>query len=101
MILKIELLLRYRPPPLSAEAPSPYPLPGQGEGSYSHESCSRSIFASRKSGVSNPSVKELKISPSARRASARLLWRSHRRLKLMAARSSNDLAFCPLEIVRA
>ena len=65
---------------------------GTSPGLLARPSSASSILASCKSSVSNPSANQLYISASIRRASSRLPWLCHRRLRRITARSSNDFA---------
>jgi hypothetical protein len=71
----------------------PSPLVGEGwmEGRF-HDNSASSALACCKLAVSNPSVNQLYISARSFLPSSRLPWRCHRRLRLVAARSSNAFA---------
>src|SRR5262249_38994832 len=63
--------------------------------------CSSTALASFRTGVLGPSVNQLEIGASRSRASSRLPWPSHRRVRLVAARTSDILALCLAAIVSA
>ena len=65
-----------------------------GSASNTDYNWARSVFASLRSAVSNPSVNQSETGASNSRASALFLCPYHSRARLVAARSSQDLACC-------